>query len=99
MLQDHYTTTMTISRPTVTGNKTTFAAVGDILCHIQPLSPTYQNGQWGRLQKEYRLFTDSEVLIGDKLTDSASKKYEVFGVEHFDFRIGRRHYEALVRGV
>lgn len=99
MLTDHYTIIFTVSRKTVSGNKTTFSNVGTINGHIQPLSPTFQGGQWGRLGKEYRIFTDSEVLIGDKLTDGDSKKYEVFGAEHFDFRIGARHYEVLVRGI
>ena len=99
MLSDHFTTTVTISRKVVTGNKTTFAAVGDISCHIQPLAPTYQNGQWGRLQKEYRLFSDGELRIGDKLLASDGAKYEVFGVVAHRFRIGARHYEAMLRGV
>lgn len=100
MLQDHYTNRITISRMVVTGNKKAPAVVvSNVPCHIQPMSPTYQNNQWGRLQKEYRLFCDSELLIGDKLEDNTGEKYEVFGVQAFDFRIGQRHYEALIRGV
>jgi hypothetical protein len=99
MLSDHYTSTVTISRKTVTGNKTTFAEAGSIACHIQPLSPTYQNGEWGRLQKEYRMFSDGEVRIGDKLVDNAGLHYEVFGVVAHKFRIGSRHYEANLRGI
>jgi hypothetical protein len=99
MLSDHFTSTVTISRKVVTGNKTTFAEVGDISCHIQPISPSYQNGQWGRLQKEYRLFSDSEVQIGDKLEASDGVKYEVFGAVSHRFRTGQRHYEAMLRGV
>lgn len=100
MLADHYTKRITISRMVVTGNKKAPEVVStNIPCHIQPLSPTYQNNQWGRMGKEYRLFTQAEVLIGDKLEDNTGEKYEVFGVQSFDFRIGQRHYQALIRGL
>lgn len=99
MLQDHYTSNFTLSRSTVTGNKTTFEEVATITGHLQPMSPTYQNGQWGRLQKEYRLFTNSEVRIGDRLEDSLEAKFEIFGAVQHSFRTGARHYEALVRGI
>lgn len=100
MLEDYFTKRITISRKTVTGNKTAFSTVStDIAAHIQPMSPTYANGQWGRLQKEYRLLSNTEVKIGDKIEDEAGEKYEVFGVVGHSFRIGRRHYEALLRGV
>lgn len=100
MLEDHYTKRVTISRMVVTGNKKApEVVVSDVPCHIQPMSAAYQNGQWGRLGKEYRLFTGTEVLIGDKLEDNDGNTYDVFGVQAFDFRIGQRHYEALIRGV
>lgn len=99
MLEDHFTTSVTISRKVVTGNKTTFSSVGSIVCHIQSLTPTFQNGEWNRLQKEYRLFSNGEVKIGDKLEDGDGVKYEVFGVVSHGFRTGKRHYEALLRGV
>ena len=99
MLDDHYTSTVTISRKVVTGNKTTFASVGSISCHIQPMSPVYQNGQWGRLQKEYLMFSFGEVKIGDKLVDNSGNNYEVFGVVALNFRIGQRHYQAHLRGI
>lgn len=99
MLESHYTSTLTLSRKSVAGNKTTFAQIGNIQGHLQPLSPTYQNGQWGRLQKEYRLFTNAEVRIGDKLEDGDGAKYDIAGVVHYSFRTGSRHYEAIVRGV
>lgn len=99
MLSDHYKDVVTISRKVVTGNKTTFAEVGDIACHIQPMSPTYSNGQWGRIQKEYLMFSNSEVLIGDKLEDSSGAKYEVFGAVKHRFRIGTRHYQSYIKGV
>lgn len=98
MLENHFTKTVAISRKVVTGNKTTFAEVGSILCHIQPMSPTYQNGQWGRLQKENLMFSKDEVRIGDKLTATDGSKYEVFGVTKQDFRTGFRHYQAVIRG-
>ena len=100
MLDDHYTNRIDIKRPTMTGNKKTFAqVVADVPCHIQPLSPTYQNGQWGRIQKEYRIFCGTQLLIGDKVVDQDGNNYEVFGAVSHDFRIGQRHYEALLRGV
>ncbi len=100
MLADHFRNRVTISRRVITGKKTTFEAVAtNIPCHIQPMSPTYQNGQWGRLQKEYRLFTETPLEIGDKLEDESLNKYEVFGLQSFNFRTGQRHYEALIRGV
>jgi hypothetical protein len=100
MLDNHFTSTVTISRKVVTGNKTTFSALPDqISCHIQPLSPVYQNGEWGRLHKEYRMFSTEEVRIGDKLVDQDGTAYEVFGVVSYRFRIGRRHYEANLRGI
>lgn len=99
MLEDYFTTSLTISRKVVTGNKTTFSVAGSVLCHIQPLSPSYQNGQWGRLQKEYLMFSVDEVRIGDKLADSSGNKYEVFALTDQKFRIGHRHYEAHLRGL
>jgi hypothetical protein len=99
MLEDHFTKTVTISRKVITGNKTTFSNVGSIPCHIQPLSPTYQNGEWGRLGNDFLMFSTGQVLIGDKLADETGKKYEVFGVTSQDFRIGQRHYQAHIRGI
>ncbi len=99
MLVDHYTSSVAISRKVVTGNKTTFTVVGTIACHIQPMSPVFTNGQWGRLQKEYLMFSNEEVRIGDKLVDNTGKAYEVFGATVHNFRVGQRHYESQLRGV
>lgn len=99
MLEDHFTKNVTISRKVVTGNKTTFSVVSTIACHIQPMSPVYQNGQWGRIQKEHLMFSKGEVRIGDKLVDGDGNNYEVFGVTEQNFRIGFRHYQANLRRV
>lgn len=99
MLEDNFTKSLTISRKVVTGNKTTFSVAGSIMAHVQPLAPTYQNGQWGRLQKEYLMFSLGQVFIGDKLEDAEGAKYEVFGVTEQNFRIGFRHYQANIRGI
>lgn len=99
MLEDYFTNTATISRKVVTGNKTTFSVVGSIPCRIQPLSPVYQNGEWGRLAKEYLMFSTGEVRIGDKIVDEGGKTYEVFGSVKHSFRVGFRHYQANLRGI
>lgn len=98
-MRKHFTSTVSIARSTVTGNKTTFATVqSDVPCHIQPMGAVYENGQWGRLQKEYLLFSETEIKIGDKLTDQDSNEYEVFGQQKFTLR-GRTHYECQLRGL
>lgn len=99
MISDYFKTTMTVSRGVVTGNKTTFAVVATVQCHIQPVAPTFQNGQWGRTQKEYRMYSLDEMRIGDKLTDQNGDKYEVFGAMKHNFRIGFRHYQYLIKGL
>lgn len=94
----HFTSTITIKRKTTTGNKTTFAEFSTgVPCHIQPVTATYENGQWGRLSKEYLLFSQTEILVGDKLTDQDGRDYEVFGSQKLTFR-GRTHYECQLRG-
>lgn len=98
MLADHLRDTVTISRSTVTGNKTTYAEVGDISAHIQPIDDSFSTGQMGRSQKAYRLFSTSEVRIGDRLEDQNDAKYECTGVKHHTFR-AKSHYEATLRGV
>jgi len=98
-MQHHFTNTVAISRAVVTGNKTTFAEISTgVPCHIQPLTGQLANGQWGRLQKEYLCFCETELRIGDKLVDNAGKEYEVFGLQELTWR-GRTHYEAQLRGV
>jgi hypothetical protein len=97
MLRKHFNHAVNISRSTVVGNKTTFAVVATLVpCHIQPMSPVYQNGQWGRLQKEYLLLSGTEIRVGDKLTDQDGIAYEVLGAAHKAFR-GKSHYQAHIR--
>ncbi|MBA4306994.1 MAG: hypothetical protein C0429_09695 [Sphingopyxis sp.] len=98
MLADHLRHTVTISRSTVTGNKTTYAVAGEILAHIQPIDDSFTTGQMGRSSKAYRLFSTSEVRIGDRLEDQDGEKYECTGVKHHTFR-AKSHYEATLRGV
>ena len=79
---DHLlTSTATISRSVVTGNKTTYAEATTIACHIQPLSYGFGIGQMGRDGKDYRMFSTSEVKIGDRIVDENDKAYEVTGVQ------------------
>lgn len=94
---DHLlTSTATISRSTVTGNKTTYAEVGSIACQIQPLAYGFSAGQMGRDGKDYRMFSTSEVKIGDRITDENDKAYEVTGVQKLQFR-NRTHYQSDLR--
>ena len=88
--------TATISRSVVTGNKTTYAEVETIACHIQPVSDSYAPGQMGRDAKDFRLFSTGEVRIGDRIVDQNAKAYEVYGAKQHNFR-GRKHYEASLR--
>lgn len=99
MLADHFKSTVTLSRSTVTGNKTTYDTVGDpFACHIQPITDTYSEGAMGRSQKSFLMFSTSEVRIGDRLLDQDGAKYEVYGAVNYRFR-GQTHYEATLRGV
>lgn len=96
MLQDHYTTAFEIERKVVNGRKTTFTSVGtNFKGHIQPARFDYQLQNAGAYDKNYVLFTDVNVLIGDTLT-IGDTKYTVHGVEKHDFRIGGRHIEAFI---
>lgn len=98
MLASYFKDTATVSRSTVTGNKTTYAEVGSYSCHIQPITDNYANGQMGRDGKDFRMFSTSSVLIGDRIVDQNAKKYEVTGASLYKFR-GRQHYQATLRGV
>lgn len=99
MIEDHFTETVTLKRKTVTGNKTTFATVGDpFACHIQPMTGQPTPGQMGRGERTFRLFSTEAVRIGDRLTDQNAVEYEVYGVEHHRFR-GKQHYQAELRAV
>lgn len=98
MLADHLRDTVTISRSTVTGNKTTYAEVGSISAHIQPLDDTFTTGQTGGSSKAYRLFSTSEVRIGDRIEDQNGAKYECSGIKRHTFR-SKSHYEATLRGL
>lgn len=95
-METHFTSTVTISRPVVTGNKTTYEEVGSIPCHIQPVTDAYAQGQMGRDSKDLLMFSASEVRIGDRIVDQDDKKYEAYGVKHHQFR-GRSHYETALR--
>lgn len=95
----HLTHTVSIARKTVSGNKRTFSTVSTgVRCHIQPQTGVFQNGQWGRVDKEFLLFSPTAIVIGDKLTDQDGKEYEVHGSQKLTFR-GRTHYECQLRGV
>lgn len=94
---DHLlTSTATISRSTVTGNKTTYAVAVTIACHIQPLSAGFSTGQMGRDGKDYRMYSLAEVLIGDRIVDEDGEKYEVTGVQKLKYR-ARTHYQSDLR--
>lgn len=99
MLNDHFRDTVTISRSVVAGNKTTYATVGEAFsCHIQPMDGSYTSGSMGRDQKAYKLFSTTEVRIGDRLLDQNGATYEAYGVMYHRFR-GKKHYEAMLRGI
>ena len=98
MLNSYYKDTISISRATVTGNKTTFTEVSNsIPAHIQSISPDLQSGDVGRTFKEHLCICNTEIKIGDKIVDQDSVKYECTGVTKENFRIGVRHYEAYLK--
>lgn len=97
MLADHLRHTVTVSRSTVIGNKTTYAQVGGVFAsHIQPLSDKYGQAEAGRIGKTFRMFSTSEVRIGDRISDQNTIKYECYGAVMHKFR-GKTHYESLLR--
>jgi hypothetical protein len=99
MLTDHFKDTVTLSRSTATGNKTTYATVGDpFACAIQPMTDKYSAPSMGRSQKTFRMFSTTEVRIGDRLVDQNDASYEVTGAVLHRFR-NKSHYEAELRGV
>lgn len=99
MLTDHFRDTVTLSRSVVTGKKTTYSQVGTAFaCHIQPMDDTYSTTSMGRSQKAFKMFSTTDVRIGDRLVDQNTIKYEVYGVMFHRFR-GKRHYEAQLRGI
>ena len=99
MLADHFKDTVTLSRSIVTGNKTTYSNVGSAFpCHIQPMDDNYTSSSMGRSQRSYRMFSTTEIRIGDRLVDQNAAKYEVYGVLFHRFR-HKKHYEAMLRGV
>lgn len=99
MLADYFQHTVTVSRSVVTGNKTTYAQVGAAFAsHIQPMSESYSQDSMGRGGKSFKMFSTSEVRIGDRIVDQDGIKYECYGIKHLTFR-GKSHYEASLRGV
>lgn len=100
MLASHFTDTVTISRRAVAGYKTTFTEVGTLRCHIQPVGGgQLQAGIAERLAQGFNMFSASPVQVGDKLEDQNGVKYEVVSTISYNFRIGPRHHEAILRGV
>lgn len=98
-MHQNFTHTVSISRKTTTGNKRAFSEVSTgVPCHIQPTTGVFENGQWGRVDKSFLLFSQTEIRIGDQLTDQDGKEYEVVGSQFLSFR-GRSHYECQLRGV
>lgn len=98
-MEKHFTSTVSIARSTVTGNKTTYATVATgVACHIQPATGELALGEMGRRGKSYLLFSRTEVRVGDRLTDNAGKEYEVVAAQALRFR-GQAHYEADLRAV
>jgi hypothetical protein len=97
MLDTYFTSTIAISRGSVTGNKTTYAQVSSgVPCHIQPTSGELAPGQFGRFSKNFLIMSRVELRIGDKLIDGAGKEYEVDAVQKLTFR-SKTHYEAQAR--
>lgn len=98
-MERNYKHTVSIARKTTTGNKRAFAIVSTgVPCHIQPQTGVFENGQWGRVDKSFLLFSRTAILVGDKLTDQDAKEYEVVGSQELTFG-GRTHYECQLRGV
>lgn len=98
MIGTYFTKTVTLSRSTVSANKTTYQNVGTITCHIQPMSDKYQHGSMGRDSKDFMLFSTQEVRIGDRIVEQSGRTYEVYGAKQHEFR-GRSHYECTLRSV
>lgn len=98
MIADYFRESVTISRSTVTGNKTTYAVGATIAAHIQPMTDAFAPAPMGRTAKTFRMFSQAEVLIGDRLVDQDGNKYEVYGAEKHKFR-GKQHYQSSLRGV
>jgi len=98
-MEKHFTSTVSIARSSVAGNKTTYATVATgVACHIQPLSGELAIAEMGRYAKTHLMFSKTEVKVGDRLTDASGKEYEVVSSEGHSFR-GRSHYEANLRAV
>ena len=97
-MEQHFTDTATQSRSTTSGYKTTYAEVATFPCHIQPMSEEYTQGQMGRDQVDFRMFSTAEVRIGDRITDQNDKKYEVYAAARYSFR-SKQHYQSKMRAV
>lgn len=96
MLQNHYNVTFDVKRKLVQGRKTIYAVAGSNLRgHKQPARAEYQLKSAGQYDKNYVLFCDFNVLIGDQIVIDRVT-YVVHGVEHHDFRRGRRHTEVFM---
>jgi hypothetical protein len=99
MLNAYFRNTITLKRSTVTGNKTTYVNVATAVpCHIQPVDDEFTISSMGRSAKTYRMFSQIEVRIGDRVTDEGPRNYEVYGAKKHTFR-AKTHYEAMLRGV
>lgn len=95
----HFRNSVHIYRTEKDGYKSINALVTTIPCHIQPMTDRYAIGEMGRDGKDFKLFSTSEVRVGDRLEDVASgAKYDVTAANDHTFR-GKTHYEAVLRGV
>lgn len=97
-MQHHFTDSVTIARTTVTGYQSTYSNVATIFCHIQPITDRYGIGEMGRDGKDYRMYSYAEVKVGDRLTHTDTRKFEVTGAAKYSFR-GKTHYQSTLRGV
>ncbi len=99
MLAGHFNERVIVSRRSTTARKTTYAQLAtDIPAHIQPNDGSADAGQMGRGERTFLMFTHYPVTITDRITDEASREYEVTSVLWETFR-GKNHYEAMLRAL
>lgn len=96
-ISSFYTKTFSLYRQSYTGNKSAYALVGTILCHLQQISPDEQAQLGLNYTTPYRLWCapSTDIQIGDELSDGTDL-FTVKGVQNNSFVGDNQHIEALL---
>lgn len=100
-IEKFFTTSLTVSRESFTGNKATFGNVATILAHIQQATAEDTERFGLRSTKAFSIWcaNNSNVQEGDKLTDGAGNVYGVKAVMEDNYAGNNKHFRLACERV